>query len=233
MGDIQGCREELERLLEKIRFDPVGDELHPVGDLVNRGPDSLGALRLLRSLKAGGVLGNHDLHFLATAAGRRAQKPGDTLGQLLAADDVEELLDWVAERPFVRTWPDLYLVHAALHPSWSQPEMVLAHEDPHAPGPAALFATRTRLCDRDGNLPARGASPPGPSFEPWHSHYRSEEHGGRRVVFGHWAAQGLFEASHVLGLDSGCVWGKQLSAWIAEEARLVQVQAARAYAVIP
>ena len=100
IGDIQGCREELEELLEKVRFDPAGDELHPVGDLVNRGPDSLGTLRLLRSLGAGGVLGNHDLHLLAVAAGERAPRPGDSLEALLEADDTAPLLEWLASRPF-------------------------------------------------------------------------------------------------------------------------------------
>jgi bis(5'-nucleosyl)-tetraphosphatase (symmetrical) len=65
VGDIQGCREELERLLATLKFDPACDTLEPVGDFVNRGPDSLGTLRLLRLLNAGGVLGNHDLHLLA------------------------------------------------------------------------------------------------------------------------------------------------------------------------
>ena len=232
IGDIQGCREELEELLEKVRFDPAGDELHPVGDLVNRGPDSLGTLRLLRSLGAGGVLGNHDLHLLAVAAGERAPRPGDSLEALLEADDTAPLLEWLASRPFVRRWPDLYLVHAALHPRWSRPHELLGDEDPRKPGAAALFATRTRYCDSAGTLPPRDDSDPGPPFEPWHHFYEKEEHGGRRVVFGHWAAQGLYVAEHVLGLDSGCVWGNELTAWIAEDERLVSVAARRAHASI-
>src|SRR5688572_749323 len=104
IGDIQGCREELERLLEAVQFDPAADELEPVGDLVNRGPDSLGTLRLLRGLDAGGVLGNHDLHLLRAAHGTRELGPRDTLAEVLAADDRDELLAWLAERPFVRTW---------------------------------------------------------------------------------------------------------------------------------
>ena len=71
IGDVQGCRAELEDLLREVGFDAAHDELHPVGDLVNRGPDSLGTLRLLRELDAGGVLGNHDLHLLRVAHGTR------------------------------------------------------------------------------------------------------------------------------------------------------------------
>jgi len=230
IGDIQGCREELEELLEKVRFDPAGDELHPVGDLVNRGPDSLGTVRLLRSLGAGGVLGNHDLHLLAVAAGKRALRPDDSLEELLEADDAKPLLEWLAKRPFVRRWPDLYLVHAALHPKWSRPHELLRDEDPRKPGAAALFATRTRYCDPKGALPTGDDPDPGPPFEPWHHYYRAKRHGGRLVVFGHWAAQGLYVGKHVLGLDSGCVWGKKLTAWIAEDDRLVSVDARRAHA---
>ena len=91
-GDVQGCRTELERLLEKVRYAPAGDELLPVGDFVNRGPDSAGVLRLCRSLGAGGVLGNHDVHLLRTAAGIRTRKPADTFQDVLEADDRDELL---------------------------------------------------------------------------------------------------------------------------------------------
>ncbi|MGB0931610.1 MAG: metallophosphoesterase, partial [Chitinophagales bacterium] len=109
IGDIQGCRVELERLLERVNFDPAADQLHPVGDLVNRGPDSLGCLRLLRDLKAGGVLGNHDLHLLQRHAGKRGAKPGDTLDEVLAAPDADELCLWLAKKPFALDFQDILL----------------------------------------------------------------------------------------------------------------------------
>ena len=104
VGDLQGCREELEDLLEAVRFDPAADAIHPVGDLVNRGPDSLGVLRLLKELGAGGVLGNHDMHLVRTARGERRASPRDRMEAVLAADDRDELLAWLLERPVVRAW---------------------------------------------------------------------------------------------------------------------------------
>ncbi|NUP97028.1 MAG: metallophosphoesterase, partial [Planctomycetaceae bacterium] len=89
IGDIQGCREELEELLVAVRFDATTDELHPVGDMVNRGPDSLGVLRLLRAAGAGGVLGNHDVHLLRAARGLRKNGKRDTFGDVLAAPERE------------------------------------------------------------------------------------------------------------------------------------------------
>lgn len=232
IGDIQGCRAELETLLERVRFDPARDVLCPVGDLVNRGPDSLGTLRLLVRLDARSVLGNHDVHLLQVAAGARAARGADTLADVLAAEDRGALLAWLAALPLVRRFDDVLLVHAALHPRWREPERELGAFDPLQPSRAALFALRTRYCDREGNLPARDDSPPGPPFRPWHDFYRAEEHGGRTAVFGHWATQGLLLRAHLRGLDTGCVWGRELTAWIAEEDRIVSVPARRAYAAI-
>ncbi len=231
VGDVQGCREELERLLQKVRFDPEADELLPVGDLVNRGPDSLGALRLLRDLAARGVLGNHDLHFLQVHAGRRSKRRRDTLDELLAADDCDELAGWLARRPFLRVWDDLYLVHAGLHPEWSDPARELDGVDPIEPGAKAVFAARVRRCDPAGGQPAdedRAAA----AYRPWFEYYDAAAHGGRTVVFGHWAMRGLVNEPHLRGLDTGCVWGGKLTAWIAEEDRLVHVDAARRYAKV-
>ena len=232
IGDIQGCRDELEELLAAVAFDPAADELQPVGDFVNRGPDSLGTLRLLRSLGARGVLGNHDLHLLQCASGKRVLRPGDTFQAVLAADDCGDLLAWLARRPFIRSWPDLYLVHAGLNPTWDDPMDELEGGNPLDPGPARRFAVSVRHCDESGRLPSRGEAEPPPPFRPWHTFYRAGRHDGRSVVFGHWAAQGLWVAPHLRGLDSGCVWGGKLSAWIAEEDRVVQVPARRAYASI-
>jgi len=230
VGDIQGCREELERLLEKVRFDPAADQLYPVGDLVNRGPDSLGSLRLVRALGARPVLGNHDLRLLQVHAGLRAPGREDTLDDLLRADDAGELCAWLAAQPFVRVFPDLYVVHAGLHPAWTDPAAALAGSDPLAPDDSALFAVRVRHCDATGRLPESGAAPPRPPFTPWFDHYDPGGHERRTVVFGHWAALGLVKRPHLLGLDTGCVWGNRLTAWIAEEDRLVDVPASRAYA---
>jgi len=230
LGDIQGCREEFERLLEALRFDPATDRIEPVGDLVNRGPDSLGALRLARTLRAGGVLGNHDLHLLRVAAGTRRQGPQDTLQGVLAADDRGELLAWLAARPFVRAWDDVLLVHAGLDPSWRDPVAALRDIDPLERDPRSDFATRVRYCTREGARPASDWPVPAAPFAPWYEHWLATREEHRTLVFGHWARAGLLVRERVRGLDSGCVWGRALTAWIAEEDRLVQVAATRAYA---
>ncbi|MCP3915863.1 MAG: diadenosine tetraphosphatase [bacterium] len=229
VGDVQGCREELERLLETLRFDPAADELHPAGDLVNRGPDSVGVLRLARELDAGGVLGNHDLHALRTAHGTRKLGRRDTLDELLAADDREELLAWLAARPFVRTWPDVVLVHAAVHPDWTDFEDELAGIDPLTADARSDFATRVRYCDEHGARPEADWPEPKTPFVPWFWHWQKRAGETRTAVFGHWARMGLVRATRVRGLDTGCVWGQELTAWIAEEDRFVSVPAARVY----
>lgn len=123
IGDLQGCLAPLERLLEALRFDPTQDHLWFVGDLVNRGPDSLGVLRFVRALgtAAISVLGNHDLHLLARAAGVAQPGKRDTLDALLEASDREELLDWLRYRPLVH-WDGRLkagAVHAGLLPTWT------------------------------------------------------------------------------------------------------------------
>jgi bis(5'-nucleosyl)-tetraphosphatase (symmetrical) len=231
LGDVQGCSVELDRLLDQVGFDPGSDELHPVGDLVNRGPDSAGVLRRLREAGAGGVLGNHDIHLLRVGAGLEATKRRDTFGDVLEASDREALLVWLRRRPLVRVWPDIVLVHAGLHPTWGHPEQVLGGRDPLIRSAEAEFATTVRYCRKDGALPARDhGDPPGPDFAPWFRMYRRPPQDARVLVFGHWAACGLVVEPLLRGLDTGCVWGGKLTAWIAEEDRLAQVPAARAYA---
>ena len=230
VGDVQGCRVELERLLEKARWDPASDELHPVGDFVNRGPDSAGVLRLCRSLGAGGVLGNHDVHLLRVAAGLRPKGRRDTLDALLAADDRAELLAWLSERPFVRAWDDVLCVHAGVDPSWEDPVAALARLDPLREDGALAFAVSARYCDERGARPASDWPPPPPPFRPWYELWPRDRADRRTVVFGHWARAGLVLRPQVRGLDTGCVWGGRLTAWIAEEDRIVQVDAERRYA---
>lgn len=122
IGDLHGCLDEFEQLLARIEFDLDRDRLWFVGDLVNRGPDSLGCLRRARSFgdRAITVLGNHDLHLLATAAGARTPKSRDTFDDVLAAPDRDELLDWLRRCPLLHHDEplDFTLVHAGLHRDW-------------------------------------------------------------------------------------------------------------------
>jgi bis(5'-nucleosyl)-tetraphosphatase (symmetrical) len=121
IGDIQGCHAELQQLLQQIHFDPVQDKLWLVGDLVNRGPDSLHVLRLVKSLgdSAITVLGNHDLHLLAVAAGVAELHRSDTLDEVLNAPDRDELLTWLRQQRLLHTQDGYVLVHAGLLPQWS------------------------------------------------------------------------------------------------------------------
>ena len=191
VGDVQGCREELEQLLEAVAFDPASDRIEPVGDLVNRGPDSLGVLRLLRSLRAGGVLGNHDVHLLRVAAGRRRPGRRDTFRDVLSAPDRDELLAWLAERPFVKSFDDVILVHAALNPTWRDPVGQLSGIDPLAWSDDSDFALRARYCTPSGERPRRDHPDPGLPFVPWYEHWAGRD--SRTVVFGNVRDQSLYE----------------------------------------
>ena len=121
IGDIQGCFRELQRLLEKIAFAPQRDRLWLVGDLVNRGPQSLEVLRYVKSLGAAAitVLGNHDLHLIMLAAGCSRRRDDDTLDAVLAAPDRDELLAWLRQQPLLHVESGFVMVHAGLLPQWS------------------------------------------------------------------------------------------------------------------
>lgn len=133
IGDIQGCAQPFEELLRKLRFRPSRDRLWLVGDLVNRGPDSLGVLRRVMALGRSvvTVLGNHDLHLLATVAGRRALSPGDTFHDVLSAPDADDIVDWLRHRPLLHhdARNKRVLVHAGIPPVWTvQQARAAAHE---------------------------------------------------------------------------------------------------------
>ena len=126
IGDVQGCNDELQALIARLRFSADRDQIYFVGDLVNRGPASLQVLRFVRSLgdNAVVVLGNHDLHLLAVAHGARRNKKVDTLDDVLEASDRDKLLEWLITRPLAHVvahsdgQTDL-IVHAGLVPQWT------------------------------------------------------------------------------------------------------------------
>ncbi len=249
IGDIQGCYKELKKLLKKVGFDPEADMLWCVGDLVNRGPDSLKTLRYLKSLGEACVvvLGNHDIHLLSLAAGKKRHSPKDTISEVLEATDHKELIDWLRHRPLLHHDPELNwcMVHAGLHPAWSLKKAkrrarkveerlqgdewkrfcrrvykkpVSAHEPPKGdkrrlPYALAVF-TYTRYCTQHGHFDwsVSVGRPPSWRQKAWYKHKKLKWRDDCRVVFGHWAAKGLVKNKpHVLGLDTGCVWGGKLT----------------------
>mgnify|MGYP000281496646 FL=1 len=129
VGDIQGCYSELKALLNQVDFDKAKDQLYLAGDLVARGPDSLATLRFVKSLghSAKVVLGNHDLHLLAVYADIKKVKKQDKLESLLCADDVDELMDWLAQQPLLQQIADdnAYMSHAGIPPQWSLQQAIV------------------------------------------------------------------------------------------------------------
>ncbi|MBK1648349.1 symmetrical bis(5'-nucleosyl)-tetraphosphatase [Rhabdochromatium marinum] len=249
IGDIQGCYDELARLLEQLAFDPSNDRLWSVGDLVNRGPKSLEVLRFFKSLGECSVvvLGNHDLHLLALAAGNQQHAHTSTLNAILQAPDRNELLDWLRHRPLLHysKKKQVALVHAGLPPQWDctqaaalAGEVESALRDPgHQEFLQGLYGnepsrwrddlrgmdrlrfivnalTRMRYCDSEGTLLLKEKDSPGTQAEgvlPWFQvpGRRSRD---ERIIFGHWSMLGYHEADNLWGLDSGCLWGGELTA---------------------
>lgn len=155
VGDIQGCYDDLRRLLDLAAFDPDKDVLWLCGDLVARGPDSLNTLRFVKGLgnRAVTVLGNHDLHLLAAAHRVRKAGRGDTLEAILAAPDRDALLDWLRARSLAHLEDGRLLVHAGVFPQWTAAQAVALAEEVSAVlrGPHWVDFLRTMY----GNAPDR------------------------------------------------------------------------------
>ena len=121
IGDIQGCFTSFRRLLDRITFNPERDELWLVGDIVNRGPQSLATVRLIKGLgdSVRLVLGNHDLFLLAVAEGITTLRPKDTIHDILAANDRPDLINWLRRQPLHHRKGSFFMVHAGLLPQWT------------------------------------------------------------------------------------------------------------------
>ena len=248
IGDLQGCYDALQRLLDKLRFDPAQDQLWLAGDLVNRGPDSLASLRFVKSLgdSAITVLGNHDLHLLAIAADHKTTKdPG--LKAILTASDADELIDWLRRQPLIHFDPELNfsLVHAGIYPSWTLQQALDYADELHQMLASDNYLdfihhmygnkprawsddlnswdrlrfmvnsfTRMRYCDADGKLNLKDKGPIGSQRAgslPWFD-IPKRKTGKQRILFGHWSTVGKLKRDDVYALDTGCIWGGDLTA---------------------
>jgi bis(5'-nucleosyl)-tetraphosphatase (symmetrical) len=248
IGDIQGCFQELQTLLHTIKFNSNKDYLWFVGDLVNRGPESLEVLRFIKALPNKiVVLGNHDLHLL-TIFHKTTQFETKWFQKILAAPDAHELIDWVRKQKllYYNHKFDTILVHAGIIPDWdldsalkyaAEVEAVLGAKnyieflkhmygnEPHQWNEKLVSwdrlrffvncFTRLRFCTKDNKLDftANGKIGSQPeNYFPWFNipERKTKNH---KIVFGHWAAlAGKVFEPNVYALDTGCVWGGELTA---------------------
>ena len=231
VGDVQGCAEELSELIGRAeaRFGEAFS-LWVVGDVVNRGPDNLRALELVRERVEAGrgelVLGNHEIHLLSMGLGLRDPGPNDSVGDVLASPEADEWIDWLRQRPLAVAGAlggqRFVMVHASVAPDWTLDEVLkhaseaarplaasresaraylAAEPTPGSPRDDLARLTRCRSLGIDGAWSSRL---PEASDRPWHEAWSERGH-DYGVVYGHWAIQGLHQAPGLRGLDTGCV----------------------------
>ena len=253
IGDVQGCFDELAQLLAKVNFEKadrlwfVGDLVNrgPKSLEVLRFVRDLGA-------RAVTVLGNHDLHLIAQHAGVERPHKGDTFRDVLDAADADELVGWLRRQPMVHVDGAYAMVHAGLLPQWSIDKAAALGKEVAGALAAPAYReflksmygdkpgrwadtlsgwdrlrvivnamTRMRFCNRAGRIDLEGkGTEPRKGYLRW---YRTRRREDRTLLFGHWSQLGLVAEPHVLGLDSGCVWGGALTAVRLEDRTLFQI----------
>ncbi|MEE8221958.1 MAG: symmetrical bis(5'-nucleosyl)-tetraphosphatase [Nitrosomonadaceae bacterium] len=260
IGDLQGRYNEFRQLLDLISFNPK-DKLWLVGDIVNRGPNSLSLLRFLRTVSdtVVVVLGNHDLHLLMVAEGCARARPGDTLQDILNAPDRDELLHWLRCQRLLYVDGEYVMVHAGLLPSWSvalaaqlaqEVESVLRDENrnnfrkfcSHIYGNQPdqwnidlkgydrmrviiNAMTRMRVCTPDGKMDFtyKGQVQDIPAgYLPWFE-VPNRASNEVTIICGHWSALALHVRHNLIALDTGCMWGGNLTAIRLEDRKFFQV----------
>ena len=201
VGDVHGCFDEFILLLKKAGFNPKCHRLILVGDLINKGPDSLKVLEWVKKHSVESVIGNHELKFIHQIEQKEELDPSF----IKLKDEMGENLDqWIK---YFKSWPlfieekDFLVVHAGLeprlHPKFSKKQLL----------------TNIRCWDEK-----TGQMCPHTEGKPWHEYY----HGKKLVVYGHWARQGLSIKNNSIGLDSGCVYGRFLTGVFLPSRTIVQ-----------
>jgi bis(5'-nucleosyl)-tetraphosphatase (symmetrical) len=252
IGDVQGCFDELEALLARLRLGR-NDRLWFVGDLVNRGPKSLEVLRYVKALgrRAVVVLGNHDLHLVTQHEGLERARKDDTFADVLGARDREALVDWLRKRPIMHAEGPYALVHAGLLPQWTIAKALKLGQEVESA--LASRSYRKFLEHMYGSQPDRWSDALGGwdrlrvivnamtrmRFCTRDGKMDFKAKGVRAprgyrpwyelrkdratIVWGHWSALGLKLGRRFAGLDSGCVWGGKLTALRLEDRALYAV----------
>jgi bis(5'-nucleosyl)-tetraphosphatase (symmetrical) len=249
IGDIQGCYDEFQRLLDLIEFNPVTDKLWLAGDIVNRGPKSLEVIRFVKSLGSSAitVLGNHDLHLLALSQGNQRHYKHGSLNDILHAPDRDELIHWLRHQYVMYHHKALgySLLHAGLPPQWDITTALLRARELEVVLQGAGFHdfcqemygnepiqwsdeltgmnrlrfitncfTRLRYCTLDGKLALREKGSPGSQASgkvPWFA-VPGRASRDDPIIFGHWSTLGYYNTHNVWAIDTGCLWGGQLTA---------------------
>ena len=255
IGDVQGCFDELRRLLREVRFG-AHDRLWCVGDLVNRGPKSLDVLRFVADLgeRALVVLGNHDLHLVTQHEGFERTRKDDTFSDVLGAPDAKQLVDWLRARPMMHVEGKYAMVHAGLLPQWSISQALSLGREVEAALRGADY--RAFLGNMYGSQPdqwsetltgwdrlrvivnamtrLRFCTPAGKmdfraksaAAPAGYAPWFDFRNDAETLVCGHWSALGLKTSEKLAALDSGCVWGGRLSAMRLEDRAVFQVPCA-------
>lgn len=272
IGDIQGCFHEFTALLEKINFSMQHDSLVLMGDLVNRGKNSLDVLRYVKTLQERSncrvILGNHDLHLLAVFHQVRELKKQDTFQDVLYAHDVTSLCDWLRKQSLIY-FDEIHQTlfsHAGVAPVWSDAQALkYGHELEEAlqghdfkqilknlfgntPNQwsdsltsfdrlrvICNFLTRMRFCFDDGSLDFshKGKIGSQPTYlKPWFQVRKQKQNDSAQVIFGHWAAlEGNTFDKQYICVDTGCIWGRMLSAYRLEDQTWFQVSSSTPSAI--
>ncbi|MGX9419405.1 symmetrical bis(5'-nucleosyl)-tetraphosphatase [Vibrio sp. RC27] len=247
VGDIQGCFDELERLLDRVDFSPSSDTLWLAGDLVARGPKSLETLELVMSLgsSAKTVLGNHDLHLLALILGLYKARKKDKTASIIHSPKRDKFAEWIRFQPLLLEHPNFILTHAGISPQWDIPTAKTAAKEVESILQSERWAwliegmyadepslwredlegieryryiinafTRMRYCFPNGSLDMDCKLPPKDleksTLVPWFT-WEKRIQLPKTLLFGHWAALEGYQGTDVIGLDTGCVWGGELT----------------------
>lgn len=212
IGDIHGCYDELQLLLKEVSF-AQNDNLYFVGDMINKGPKSNKVLDFAIKNNVKCILGNHEVGFLKSIKEGKFKNSFQTLREQLQ-DNFDQYVSFIEGLPLFLIDPqnNFIVVHAGLSPqNYFNPE-----------NESEKVITKIRTWDGKGEDLNNENDPA------WYEFYKED----RLIVFGHWAKKGLIERANVIGLDTGCVYGRKLTALVLPDRKLVQVNALKTYIAI-